>query len=639
MNLIKLSVNGYRRFSEKTTMNLDGKLIAILGPNEAGKTSFLNLLQHLNDGTPFVGTGGAQDLSRDQVISSNQDIIDATFLLDDSDRQQVKDIEDTKKIRWLLIQKKSSGGFYAQLVPKPSRNLEPRKKLVKRLKDALARMVESENEDESEELKAQIDGIDSVVSILDVDDEQLDTEEIEEIRTLATLLDSDAANQDLGNVLTQLADAESSNPHDRAMQHLFKLRPKVLLFDRPSRDLHPFYDLEKCETDTPSALTNLFNLAELSLNDLLTHIRNEDEGRVDTYISKANEKLKDIFTKSWTQTEVTLRLRITGSQLHILIDEKERNFHSIAERSDGLRQYVALLLFLALEKTSQPPILLVDEAETHLHYDAQADLVQMLARQDVAAKVVYTTHSIGCLPEDLGAGVRLIDPNTPNTSIVHNWFWESAQAGFSPLLFGMGAKTLAFLPVRYALVTEGATDMILIPSLLREATRRSYLGFQTVPGISESDDERLAILENGAPRTVYLTDNDEAGGKLRRQLNRVGIPETRIFSLPGEAPGLVIEDFIIPMVYVNAVNQELSRSYGGQYIFSEEDLPDVNRPRKIDDWCKGQGIQAPNKRSICYRILEAKEDGPILTGKYRASLKALFTKIEHALETNKSARK
>lgn len=161
---------------------------------------------------------------------------------------------------------------------------------------------------------------------------------------------------------------------------------------------------------------------------------------------------------------------------------------AIAERSDGLRQYVSLLAFATLEKTEQPPILLIDEAEAHLHYDAQADLVQMFARQELATKVIYTTHSVGCLPEDLGTGVRLVEMNSPTTSIIRNWFWETDEPGFSPLLFGIGAKALAFMPVRFALITEGATDIILLPTLFREATGKSSLGFQVVPGLSVADE-------------------------------------------------------------------------------------------------------------------------------------------------------
>lgn len=43
-----------------------------------------------------------------------------------------------------------------------------------------------------------------------------------------------------------------------------------------------------------------------------------------------------------------------------------------------------------------------------LHYDAQADLIGVLEEQDAAAQVIYTTHSPASLPNDLGAGVRVV---------------------------------------------------------------------------------------------------------------------------------------------------------------------------------------------------------------------------------------
>ena len=110
----------------------------------------------------------------------------------------------------------------------------------------------------------------------------------------------------------------------------------------------------------------------------------------------------------WSQPEVTIYLRLSNYQLHILIGE-DSQFENIERRSDGLRQFVALLMFLTHKPSySIKPILLIDEVEIHLHYDAQADLVQTLAEQEIAEKVIYTTHSIGCLPEDLGMGVRVV---------------------------------------------------------------------------------------------------------------------------------------------------------------------------------------------------------------------------------------
>ena len=118
---------------------------------------------------------------------------------------------------------------------------------------------------------------------------------------------------------------------------------------------------------------------------------------------------------------------LDGRVLHILVKSPGGQFDRIAERSDGLRQFLALLMFLSSHPNLKvPPIVLIDEVERHLHYDAQADLVQMLAHQDVAAKVVYTTHSLGCLPEDLGLGVRMVEA-TDHLSQINNWFWSNGD--------------------------------------------------------------------------------------------------------------------------------------------------------------------------------------------------------------------
>jgi uncharacterized protein YhaN len=39
MRLISVSVQGYKRFASPSTLIVDNPLVAIVGPNEAGKTS------------------------------------------------------------------------------------------------------------------------------------------------------------------------------------------------------------------------------------------------------------------------------------------------------------------------------------------------------------------------------------------------------------------------------------------------------------------------------------------------------------------------------------------------------------------------------------------------------------------------
>src|SRR5206468_181099 len=98
-----------------------------------------------------------------------------------------------------------------------------------------------------------------------------------------------------------------------------------------------------------------------------------------------------------------------------------------------------------------------------------ADLVRAFEQQSLAAKIIYTTHSAGCLPSDLGTSVRVVEP-IPDTdrSRIRNDFWGTS-AGFSPLLMAMGASALAFTPTRRAVLAEGPSDLLLLPSLLKDA--------------------------------------------------------------------------------------------------------------------------------------------------------------------------
>jgi predicted ATP-dependent endonuclease of OLD family len=319
-------------------------------------------------------------------------------------------------------------------------------------------------------------------------------------------------------------------------------------------------------------------------------------------------------------------LSSNASVLHVLIENEQRECTNLDDRSDGLRQFIALINFLESEHADQKPILLIDEAETHLHYDAQADLMNMFAKQTLVSKIIYTTHSAGCLPEDLGYGVRCISPiRGTEKSEIKNWFWQDSCPGFSPLLFGMGASSLAFVPLRKAIFVEGATDMLLLPTMFRQVTNKSFLGFQIAPGLSVAANSDLSLLENEAPKVAFLTDNDGAGETLTKQLKNAKVEESRIFSLPGEK-GTVLEDCIRKELYLEAVNNELLHWNQNSPIMSLEDLPDINRPNAVKSWCKAQGIDPPEKRVIAYHLLDF-ANGERQDFLVRADLKEAFEEL------------
>jgi predicted ATP-dependent endonuclease of OLD family len=253
------------------------------------------------------------------------------------------------------------------------------------------------------------------------------------------------------------------------------------------------------------------------------------------------------------------------------------------------------------------PILLIDEAETHLHLDAQADLVDFLLNDVQASQVLYTTHSPGCLPPDLGTGVRLVQPSPDRrgVSTLRGDFWNSKEVGFSPLLFAMGAGAAAFSTCRYAVLAEGPSDMILLPSLIRLAAAVPTLNYQVAPGLSGFHGQDLSI-DQIATRVAYLVDGDTAGQRYVKELAKLGIPAARIFSLPS---GMATEDLIDPTVYLAAVNQHLKATGAGVQVTGDDlDTDNDTVAHALAAWCKTVDVNPPGKVAIASRLIQNPRD-------------------------------
>ena len=77
MRLINLKITGFRRLAD-INVNLDGDVIAIVGPNEAGKSTLLDAMNSLQNDESI----DRFDITRGKTYKESDPIIEARFLLE-----------------------------------------------------------------------------------------------------------------------------------------------------------------------------------------------------------------------------------------------------------------------------------------------------------------------------------------------------------------------------------------------------------------------------------------------------------------------------------------------------------------------------------------------------------------------------
>jgi hypothetical protein len=609
MRLVSIGVDNYKRFVEPSELRCDGKLVAIVGPNEAGKSSLLQALTHLTSREPFT----EDEHTRGHARRNPARMVWARYLIEQTDRDRMPGL-GVEGARWYVYGLSADGKAFHDLEGvRIRRDLSGRAQAVALLLRAAEHRVFKGEEGEPLPVAVQAS---KVAADLGTAGQSLGTEMIDSLREFAeewpgrTVGGAPKYMQTLGEVLAALADEEEkAPPQDVALSLLYEQRPQFLLFGEEERDLRSDYDLLAEADSPPVALRNLARLASLDLTALREALET-DKGLATKMLEDANRELVRVFDESWRQSGVYLRLDTDEYVLRVFISAPER-YTSIAERSDGLRAFLALLTFTRLHaSTGVKPILLVDEAETHLHYDAQADLIRVFTKQDAAVKVIYTTHSAGCLPEDLGVGVRVVVPDGETAaSRIENSFWAGGP-GFSPLLIGMGASAFSFASTRHAVFVEGGSDVVLLPTLMREATGLESLDFQVTPGLAEILPLNVPLLDREGGRVAYLVDNDADGRKITRKLEQGGVPAERVITVGKGSDVRTPEDLLGIGIYLLAINAELERSHGPSIQMTDADIPSRDRAAAVAAWCKQAGLSdAPSKVGVAYRVLDLAAEG------------------------------
>ncbi|MFN8519419.1 MAG: AAA family ATPase [Chloroflexota bacterium] len=637
VQLRSLTLKGFRRFAD-TWVNLEGNVVAIVGPNEAGKSSILEALSLLNDDEPI----------RKQAVNSDVRSQGATLTLrlrlNDDDRRSIGVEPGDTAARWLIVEKRRDGPRQYTLAPVIVRPRRPRKDSSDAVKSMLADEKRSPTLDDEARARLEALAIALGSNAADLPAETITAlhEAVEQVASLERGEGLTKAQQSvlkrLGSSLDATAEVES-RPNSVALARTLSGRvPQFLTFDTKDRELRTANDLAESPED--GAFTNLLAAAGLNRQALLNAIQADESGRIKDLIDSAESTLTRIMQTDWSQDrQIRVGIDRKDTQLRLVVSSSGAVFHALQDRSDGFRTFIALRVFLEGWDRKVPPVLLVDEAETHLHYDAQADLLRMFEQQRDAASVIYTTHSVGCLPQDIGRGVRAVIPGPGARSVIEN-AWMQSGHGVTPLLRAMGATSVQLAPARHVVFCEGPADPLILPSLLREARPEHGPPFQMVGRLSEASRPELARMSDEAVHVAFLVDGDESGREIAKTLKDLGVKTARIVTIPG---GRCVEDLLDASRYVDAINTCLHAWGVTDKSITAADIGVRGRPAAVSAWARKVRVKDPSHLNVAAEVLRAydedespdrrlldKAQAKVVRALYAALLKALGISEEDA---------
>ena len=285
MRLLRIEIRGYRRFEGPTELRILGPVTAIVGPNEAGKTSLLRAIAHLSKEEAFERrefTGRSQPDPAQRVVR-------AIFELEAADLEAVA-IEDLMQVedrpQLGIAKRPGEGHTRSWLEPPLHRDLEPRSHMVTllrqpELQDALT-VAREEEEGGLDDALAQQALL--VAEMLEGGGEDLNEEQQQRLREFHAQLpgpdeDEDDAVLELRVALPSLIEHEAAqNPHKRARQALHGLTPRFLFFEESERQVEDHYRWAD-HGDAPPSLANLLYLAGVSYSDYRTLAMDPDNRR------------------------------------------------------------------------------------------------------------------------------------------------------------------------------------------------------------------------------------------------------------------------------------------------------------------------------------------------------------------------
>ena len=242
------------------------------------------------------------------------------------------------------------------------------------------------------------------------------------------------------------------------------------------------------------------------------------------------EKIKDFLPEL---SEIKIETSFNRKEIQIgvnvkMLDGDEEIY--IKKKGDGTKRRITLAL-LGIDEENQA-LYVFDEVDTHLHVKAQRDLISKLSQiYSSGNQVILTSHSPFVINSVRPKQIRSV-VNIDNSSSVNS---ISSIENIDSILNSLGIENTYLFFAKKILLVEGKTEEIFIPALFEKchnSTIYSNLikiinvdGIRNIPGFSR------ALLELNDKDNIFILVDNDIDEDTQRIIDSLSLNESNVYKV------------------------------------------------------------------------------------------------------------
>lgn len=271
------------------------------------------------------------------------------------------------------------------------------------------------------------------------------------------------------------------------------------------------------DTDISIPLRNIFFINGIDTNEKIKATiekalkKPEKKAELQANLSKS---ITSYINKIWKELKINIKINIDGSNcsVHVEDKDKEHNFFSMSQRSDGFNQFVSLILSLSTENTHSEitnNIILLDEPEIHLHPSGvryMRDEILKIGKKNFLFVATHSHYMIDTTTPERHFIVSKDQMKTHIQQINENTSMNDDQV----LASAFGLKLFKELLPQNILVVEGGDDKSIISHALDILFQDFFYSIKSAGGASKVYSIASILADEKIP-AFFILDDDKDG--------------------------------------------------------------------------------------------------------------------------------